>query len=152
MIYNGQKGFTLIEVIIAMAIFLIGFLAVGSMQISAVNGNASARMRTSAVVLAGGIVEQLLRCPYQSSGCSLIRPAYTENDPLAIGSHPGPGSDDWFEDDPDGSGPDGSYEVQWLVAAGPQPNTKAVDVRVRWQKGGGNNNVQYSFLMADANY
>ena len=41
----GNRGFTIIEVLMAMAIFLIGFLAVGSMQISAVNGNKSARRR-----------------------------------------------------------------------------------------------------------
>ena len=69
----GNRGFTIIEVLMAMAIFLIGFLAVGSMQISAVNGNKSARMRTSASVLAADIVEQLMRCPYKSSTCKLTR-------------------------------------------------------------------------------
>ncbi len=36
-----NEGFTLVEVMIGMAIFLIGFLAVGSMQIAAINGNAA---------------------------------------------------------------------------------------------------------------
>ena len=145
----NNKGFTLIEVLIAMAIFLIGFLAVGAMQISAVNGNASARMRTSASFLAGDIVEQLLRCPYESATCSLIRTDYVENDPLGIGDHPGPGTDDWFDDDPDGGGPDRTYQVRWVVANGPESDSKTIDVIVRWQKRGQNNSVQYSFLAAD---
>jgi prepilin-type N-terminal cleavage/methylation domain-containing protein len=151
MVFKDNKGFTMIEVLLAMAIFLIGFLAVGSMQISAVNGNANARLRTSASVLAGDIVEQLLRCPYESSTCSLIREGYVEDDPLGMGAHPGPSPNDWFDDDPDGNGPDRSYEVRWFVANGPGANSKAVDVIVRWRKRGRDNSVQYSFLAADAN-
>ena len=129
-----SRGFTMIEALMAMAIFLIGFLAVSSMQISAVNGNTSARMRTSASILAGDIVEQLLRCPYESAGCSLIRPNYTENDPLALGAHPGPAATDWFDDDPDEGGPDRAYQVRWFVANGPEVGSKEIDVIVRWQK------------------
>ena len=155
--YTGENpsvdnnGFTLVEVMIAMAIFLIGFLAVGMMQISAVNGNASARMRTSASILTGDIVEQLLRCPYESSACSLIRPDYANNNPLGFGAHPGPGNDDWFDDDPDGDGPDRTYQVRWFVANGPEANSKTIDVIVSWDQRGRNNNVQYSFVAADAN-
>ncbi len=148
---NEAHGFTMIEVLLAMAIFLVGFLAVGSMQISAVNGNNSARLRTSASILAADIVEQLLRCPYESSACSLIRTDYTENDPLGFGAHPGPSTDDWFSDDPDGGGPDRSYQVRWFVANGPEANSKSIDVIVRWQKKGQENSVQYTFLAADAN-
>ena len=150
-IIGDSKGFTIIEVLLAMAIFLIGFLAVGSMQIAAVNANASARMRTSASILAGDIVEQLLRCPYESAACDLIRPDYTENDPLALGAHPGPAVTDWFDDDPDGDGPDRAYQVRWFVANGPEVNSKQVDVLVRWRKGGSNNTVQYAFIHADGN-
>jgi len=151
MAFNNSKGFTLIEVLIAMAIFLIGFLAIGSMQIAAVNSNSNARMRTSASILTGDIVEKLLHCPYESATCSLIRTDYIENDPLGFGAHPGPGTDDWFEDDPDGDGPDGTYEVRWFVANGPEAGSKTIDVIVRWQKKGKNNSVQYSFVAADAN-
>ena len=147
----GNRGFTIIEVLMAMAIFLIGFLAVGSMQISAVNGNKSARMRTSASILAGDIVEQLMRCPYESSACTLTRSnatvgvQYVEPDPLALGAH-GP-----FTDDPDGDGPDRSYEVRWVVANGPEVNSKEIDVTVRWQKLGQDQSVEYTFIAADTN-
>ena len=147
----NNNGFTMIEALMAMAIFLIGFLAVSSMQISAVNGNTSARMRTSASILAGDIVEQLLRCPYESSGCSLIRPDYVENDPLALGAHPGPAVTNWFDDDPDEGGPDRAYQVRWVVANGPEVGSKEIDVIVRWQTKGKNNSVQYTFVAADAN-
>jgi len=149
----ADNGFTMIEVLMAMTIFLIGFLAVGSMQIASVNGNTSARMRTSASILAADIVEQLMRCPYDSSSCTLTRDnqtdgeQYFDNDPLSIGRHPDPG---WYTDDPDGDGPDQEYDVCWVVANGPDPNSKQIDVFVRWQRGVKNNSVQYSFLAADA--
>jgi len=153
-ISTADSGFTLIEVLMAMTIFLIGFLAVASMQIAAVNGNTSARMRTSASILAADIVEQLMRCPYDSSGCTLTRDnetdgeQYSDNDPLAIGRHPDPGV---YTDDPDGDGPDQEYDVWWVVANGPDADSKQIDVFVRWQKGAKNNSVQYSFLAANAN-
>lgn len=147
----NNQGFTMIEVLMAMAIFLIGFLAVSLMQISAANGNASARLRTSASILAADIVEQLLRCPYESAGCSLIRPGYFEDDPLSIGAHPGPAVTDWFDDDPDEGGPDRAYQVRWFVANGPEAGSKEIEVIVRWQKKGQNNSVQYTFVAADAN-
>jgi prepilin-type N-terminal cleavage/methylation domain-containing protein len=103
---NEPHGFTIIEVLMAMTIFLIGFLAVGSMQIAAVNGNTSARMRTSASILAADVVEKLMRCPYDSTDCSIVR--YGEDDPLKLGRHPDPDIQLWFADDPDGNGPDGT--------------------------------------------
>jgi len=39
-----NRGYTLIEVLIAMAIFAIGFLALASIQIKSITQNASARI------------------------------------------------------------------------------------------------------------
>ena len=150
MTLKDNSGFTLIEILLAMVIFVIGFLAVGSMQISAVNGNTNSRLRTSATILAGDIVEQLLHCPYDSTWCPLVREEYVEDNPLELGAHPGPTTNDWFEEDPDGSGPDRSYEVRWFVANGTEPSSKEVDVIVRWRKKGRNNSVQYTFVTGDA--
>ena len=61
-----DEGFTLVEVMIGMAIFLIGFLAVGSMQIAAINGNADAREATEAATRATDQLETLIALPYDS--------------------------------------------------------------------------------------
>jgi prepilin-type N-terminal cleavage/methylation domain-containing protein len=61
---NNMGGFTLIEVIIAISIFTIGILAVGSMQISAINGNESANNLTGATTWGQDKVEELLALPY----------------------------------------------------------------------------------------
>ena len=58
------RGFTLIEVLIALAIFSIGVLAVAAMQITTIKGNASARRITEATSLAENQIENLMQLPY----------------------------------------------------------------------------------------
>lgn len=64
---GSTRGFTLIEVLIAMAIFAIGILAVTSMQMRSINQNASARMQTEATTLAVDWMERLLALPYEDA-------------------------------------------------------------------------------------
>jgi len=64
---TNAQGFTLIEVLIAMAIFAIGILAVTSMQMRSINQNASARIQTEATTMAVDWMEQLLSLPYEDA-------------------------------------------------------------------------------------
>ena len=61
---RDNRGFTLIEVLIAMAIFSIGILAVGSMQVTSINSNARARMHTEGYTWVGDRIEGLTTLPY----------------------------------------------------------------------------------------
>lgn len=61
---GNHDGFTIIEVVIAMAIFTIGILAVASLQVVTINGNSSARKITEAVTLAENRLETMLNLPY----------------------------------------------------------------------------------------
>ena len=103
-----NEGFTLVEVMIGMAIFLIGFLAVGSMQIAAINGNAGAREATEAATRATDQLETLIALPYDS---------------IVSG---GPVTDT-----------DGAYPVRWdVVLDTPLEDTKTITVTVDWQQRG----------------
>jgi len=82
---NSQKGFTLMEVMIALSIFAIGILGVFSMQISAINGNTNARIVTEDATLAMDKVEELLALDYNDGD-------------LAAGNH-GTGIDYTVDDD-----------------------------------------------------
>jgi type IV pilus modification protein PilV len=64
---SAQHGFTLLEVMIALAIFAIGILAVSAMQINSINVNAGARMQTEATSVASDAMERLLALPYDHS-------------------------------------------------------------------------------------
>ncbi|UCF92650.1 MAG: prepilin-type N-terminal cleavage/methylation domain-containing protein [Desulfobacterales bacterium] len=105
-IHMHNRGFTLVEVMIGMAIFVIGFLAVSSMQITAINGNAGARGATEAATWATDQLETLIALPYDSivSGGPVINGAYTI-----------------------------SWEVD---ADTPLPHTKTIVVTVDWQDRG----------------
>jgi prepilin-type N-terminal cleavage/methylation domain-containing protein len=58
------RGYSLIEVLIAMAVFSIGILAIFSMQITATSGNALARGVTENYNCAMDKVEELLALPF----------------------------------------------------------------------------------------
>jgi len=57
---KAEAGYTLIEIVIALAIFTIGILAVFSMHISSIGGNAAARGVTENVTVAAAKVEELM--------------------------------------------------------------------------------------------
>ena len=61
---NNSNGFTIVEVMVAMAIFFIGFLAAAQMQMKSVSGNAAARMQTEATTVAVDRLERLNYLPY----------------------------------------------------------------------------------------
>jgi prepilin-type N-terminal cleavage/methylation domain-containing protein len=106
-----NEGFTLVEVMIGMAIFLIGFLAVGSMQIAAINGNAGAREATEAATRATYQLETLIALPYESivAGGPVTYGAYTVSWDVVNGSP---------------------------LLSTPLPDTKTITVTVDWQQRG----------------
>lgn len=55
----NQKGFTLLEVLVAIVIVSIGLLAVAGMQTTAITGNASAKDATIAIQFAEEMVDRI---------------------------------------------------------------------------------------------
>ncbi|MFH0781613.1 MAG: prepilin-type N-terminal cleavage/methylation domain-containing protein [Pseudomonadota bacterium] len=58
-----QKGFTLLEVIIALFIFTLGILGVAAMQLRAIQGNSSGQRLTEATTLAQEVIERIVEEP-----------------------------------------------------------------------------------------
>jgi type IV pilus assembly protein PilV len=65
-IMKERSGFTLIEVMIALTILAVGLLALATMQIVSIRGNAFSTEMTYATMLAQGKLEQLRNMPYDS--------------------------------------------------------------------------------------
>jgi type IV pilus assembly protein PilV len=63
---NNKSGFTLIEVLIAMVVFAIGILAITGMQVTSIQGNQSARLRTEAVSYASKHMDTLISQGYSA--------------------------------------------------------------------------------------
>ncbi len=59
-----STGFTLVEVMIAMVVFIIGVLAVAALHVTSIRGNASASSFTEATTHAGDWIETLMTLPY----------------------------------------------------------------------------------------
>ncbi len=77
-----DRGFTFVELLIVIAIFSIGILAVASMQVTSINANASARMSGEATALAANQLETLMASGYDDNVLNpglhtLVQGAYT---------------------------------------------------------------------------
>ena len=74
---RGRRGFTLIEVLIAMAIFSLGMLAVGTLQITSTNSNASARIHTEEYTWVVDQIERLTALNYDHADLDETPPIHT---------------------------------------------------------------------------
>ena len=61
---NNSSGFSLLEVMMALAIFSIGILALANLQMNSTNHNSRARKHTDAVTVAQNQIERLMAVPF----------------------------------------------------------------------------------------
>ena len=138
---NGKStdhGFTLIEVMIAMAIFSIGILGVAAMQTASVKGNASARGVTDIATWAADRVEKIAVLPY---GDNRLSPGTHS---IAAGnlSMTTDGIDNNFNGLIDEGGETGPVTIQWTVLQDtPVDNAKTVTITVQHNGPGVNKTV-----------
>jgi type IV pilus assembly protein PilV len=110
----GEKGFTLLEVIVAISILTFGLLAVASMQMTAIRGNYNASNITEATTVAQDRLENLMGLLY--------------SDPLL--------DPDNYLSDPNPPSPSG-YTITYVVSDNnPITNTRLIAVTVQWQDKG----------------
>jgi len=103
-INNREQGFTMIEVLVGIALLTFGLLVVAQMQIMTIITNSQANQRTTAITLAQDKLETLRALPYSN----------IENPPLSDSS--------------------GVYTRSWTVENNiPGNNMKRVTVTVSWQ-------------------
>jgi type IV pilus assembly protein PilV len=128
--WKGNQGFTLIEVMIALTILVIGMLSVAAMQLKSTNGNTSANRATMGFIWCSDRIEVLKRLAY--------------TDPTLAGA-PAPGvtyvlaqDNDGVDNDYDGrideAGETGSVNVVYTVIDDAVlANTKSITVTASWQ-------------------
>jgi len=64
---TSEMGFSLIELMMAMAIFSIGILAVIGLQMTAIAGNSGSRKISDALIMAEDQIESLMVLPYDDA-------------------------------------------------------------------------------------
>lgn len=110
-------GFTLIEILVALAIFSIGILAVAKMQIWNVNNNSNSNITTIATMLAREKLEWMksldLSDSNMATGADADNPIDANGDPGGIFTR------NWIVTDPDG-----------------ENTTRQIEMRVSWSRQG----------------
>jgi type IV pilus assembly protein PilV len=91
-----EKGFTLIEVLIAVVILVFGILAVASMQIVSLDGASSAEDRTQRVTVAVDTMERLMSLSFSQivSGNTTVPAGYSTSWVVTPMVGAGPGAPD----------------------------------------------------------
>jgi prepilin-type N-terminal cleavage/methylation domain-containing protein len=120
-----ERGFTFIEVLIVIAIFSIGVLAVAVMQVTTINTNTAARLSGEATALASNQVEALMALDYGHDDLNpagnpheVVEGAYTVN---------------WVVTESDIDA-DGSNDCKTIFVTVRCANPKAKDVKLQYIK------------------
>lgn len=144
---DGNRGYTLIEVLIAMAVFAIGILAIFSMQITSTSSNALARGLTENYTAAMDKTEELLALPYDD--------AELDPDPM-LQPHTAARDADGIDNDGDGdideAGEAGYITLSWQVWENTihGQNIKSVRVTVSSSVNGGHErDINIDFFKAN---
>ncbi len=82
-IKNNNNGFTLLEVMIAIAIFSIGILALANLQLRSGRSNSSARIYSDSVAVGQHQIELLMTVPWTSANLT----GAGNNNPITINSN-----------------------------------------------------------------
>jgi type IV pilus assembly protein PilV len=114
---GGQRGFTLIEVMIALVVLAMGMATMGAMQLHALRGGNSGRHATQAASLAKGQMEQLQSLAWSQLNVTTGWSAADTRDNTVQGS-------------PDRV--EMLYTVDWRISDLVAGWTRSIDVRVRW--------------------
>lgn len=109
----NQSGFTLIEILIALAIFSIAILAIVGLQATVIKGNIGSRSITSAIFLAESRLEAFRAAGFTSltNGTDINDP----NNPLDSEGQAG-----------------GIFNRSWTITDYTIPNTKRITVTITW--------------------
>ena len=138
-ICDNNRGFTLIEIMIAMVIFVVGMLSVAAMQTGATKGNNTANRSTRAFTWCSDRMEVLMGLPYGDS--SLDDGEHSNTGDAEIITQTTDGIDNDYDGQIDEAGESGVVNVRWNVVDNdgvtgvppPPANTKSITVTVTWR-------------------
>jgi len=113
---NGERGFTIIEMMIALALFAVGLTTLSGMQLHAMHGSNSGRHATQAGSIAESSMEQLERLAWAQLTPTAGWSAPVTRNVTVQGSV------------------EKAYTVDWRITDLVADWTRTIDVRVRWDE------------------
>jgi Tfp pilus assembly protein PilV len=120
---TGQEGFTILEALVAIAVFTVAMVGIFSMQTTSVTTNDLARGVTDQSAMAAEVMERLIALPYDDAD-------------LTNGSIPPPQKQ-------------GRYTISWTVAEDDMiANTKTITATVTWIERGLQKTINLTYVKA----
>ena len=131
--FLGRRGFTLLEVMIALVILSIGLLGLAGLQIVATRSNSFSNQMTVGITLAQDKLEELRNLSYDDAQL---------NDPQ-------PGNDSVNGNYQDGNNPiralgDMGFNRSWTVSEDATNNLKTITVTVQWPHPDNSHSVSFT--------
>ena len=123
----NDRGFALIEVMIAMMVVAVAMLALSNLNVNTWGSIGLAKSHTEASVLASQNLESLFSEKYASDQAAGMSPAVTVGDHLFT---------------------DGDYQVLYSIRdSDTLPDTKSVQMNVSFRQGGSVKNTRFNYLL-----
>jgi len=113
----AARGFSLIEVMIAMTVFALGMVTLSAVQVQAMRSGSSSRHATQAAAIAKSQMEQLQRLDWAQIGPTTGWTTPVERNNTVQGSP---------------NMVERVYTVDWRITDLTPAWTRAIDVRIRW--------------------
>ncbi len=117
------RGFSLIEVMVALSILAVGLLSVAAAQLYAMRGGSSGRHSSSAAVVAHSQLENFQRLDFTDADLAATAGAFVA----------APSPSQTVVQTPDGDAVEMTYLLSWRIA-NLDATRKAIDVRVTWDE------------------
>ena len=128
---KAERGMTLLEVVIALAIFSIGIMAIASLQVNSTNGDTRARLATEAANVAHDVAERLLTMTYDPDPAMTVQEFDTTDTTFPTGR------EDTI----------GRYTYDWIVEPHSDiPNALRITVQTRWEYFGNEKVYELEFV------
>lgn len=152
-LYNA-RGFTLIEVMIAIVILSIGILGTAKLQLSFLQSNSKARIITIGSAQSQEIIEEMTNWPYAAFVDTDGNGTGEDVDRDGVDDDGGNFGLDHNEEDfitPNNTQDDktvrGDYTFYWNVAVDhPAESLKTINVMVKWDEKNNRRGVNYTFI------
>jgi len=127
---SHNRGFTLIELVVAILIFSVGIMGIAKMQSMAIKGNALSMQLTEATTVTQNTIERLMNLPQNSNslgGSAPLSGTVTLSSPAVISGHT-------------------SYSPSWTVSEVGTTGVRQVDLQVTWIEKALTHSVSIAFV------